>query len=367
MKKDVNYSRGIFLLLLCICVILVSAVLKITAEVLLPVIIAIMLSFVFQPVLVFFKKKFHIPTVLGIIIIFIILFAAIFFIGNLLFSSIKTIASVYPKYEERFLFVYKALAEIFHLSYDNESGLFANLWNQLGIRNAIQSLGLSVSNGLIGFAKNLTVIALFVIFFLSETSLFKAKAIAALEGKSPGKIMSMVKDIILQVTRYLSVKFFISLLTGIFVFLGTMVVGLDFPIIWGFLAFVLNFIPNFGSIISGIVTIVFALLQFWPHPAPVIWVTFVMIAVNMVLGNFVEPKIQGRSLGLSPFIIIVSLSIWGWIWGFMGMILAVPVTVILKIVCENIDFLRPISILMGSKVPQKSDIILDKENSSEDE
>lgn len=354
MKKDVNYSRGIFLLLLCICVILVTAVLKVTSEVLLPVIIAIMLSFVFQPVLVFFKKKFHIPNVLGIVIIFLILFAAIFFIGNLLFSSIKTIISVYPKYEERFVYVYKAVAEIFHLSYDNESSLIANLWNQLGIRNAIQSLGFKLSNSLIDFAKNLTVIALFVIFFLSETNLFKEKAIVALEGKSSGKIISMTKDIILQVTRYLSVKFFISLLTGIFVFLGTMVIGLDFPIIWGFLAFVLNFIPNFGSIISGIVTIIFSILQFWPSPGPVIWVSFVMLSVNMILGNFVEPKVQGRSLGLSPFVIIVSLSIWGWIWGFMGMILAVPVTVILKIVCENIEFLKPISILMGSKIPSKT-------------
>ena len=176
----------------------------------------------------------------------------------------------------------------------------------------------------------------------------------ALEGKSSGKIISMTKDIILQVTRYLSVKFFISLLTGIFVFLGTMVIGLDFPIIWGFLAFVLNFIPNFGSIISGIVTIIFSILQFWPSPGPVIWVSFVMLSVNMILGNFVEPKVQGRSLGLSPFVIIVSLSIWGWIWGFMGMILAVPVTVILKIVCENIEFLKPISILMGSKIPSKT-------------
>ena len=134
--------------------------------------------------------------------------------------------------------------------------------------------------------------------------------------------------------------------------LGISLVKLDFPIIWGFIAFVLNFIPNFGSIISGILTTFFALVQFWPHPSPVIWVGFVMLAVNMVLGNFVEPKVQGRNLGLSPFIIIVSLSVWGWLWGFLGMILAVPMMVILKIVCENIEFLQPLSILMGSRTPE---------------
>ena len=253
------------------------------------------------------------------------------------------------------------MAEIFNLSYDSDLSLINNLWNQLGVRNAIQSMAVSFSNNLITFARNLTVVSLFLIFLLMEMGLFKAKAIAALDGKTPGRITLIMRDIIQQVTKYISVKFFISLLTGIFVFLGTWVVGLDFPIIWGFLAFVLNFIPNFGSIISGILTTFFALVQFWPKPGPVIWVGFVMLAVNMILGNFVEPKVQGRNLGLSPFIIIVSLSVWGWLWGFLGMILAVPMMVILKIICENISFLHPLSIFMGSKPPSESKHILHKE------
>lgn len=346
-----SYSRGIFILLIVICVFLTGGVLKATAEVILPIVVAVLLSFVFQPVISTLNSKFHVPTVFGIIIVFLLMLTAIFFVGTLLFSSAKAILASYPKYEERFLDIYKTLATVFDLSYDSDSGLFTNLWNQMGIRNVIQTATLTFSNGLLGFTKTVTVIILFVIFLLSETTLFKEKAIYALGNKSPGKIIYIVKDIIMQVTRYLSVKFFISLLTGVFVFLGTALVKLDFPIVWGFLAFVLNFIPNFGSIISGVVTTLFALIQFWPHFAPVIWVGFVMLAVNMILGNFVEPKVQGRSLGLSPFVIIVSLSIWGWIWGFIGMILAVPMTVILKITCENVELLRPISILMGAKAP----------------
>ena len=351
MSDKVNYTKGIFYLLLCLGIIAVGTVLKLTTEVVLPITVSVFLGLVFQPVINTLHTKFRIPTILGIVIVFLILFVLIFFIVTLLISSSKAILTLYPKYEERFLTIYVTVAEIFNLPYDSDLSLFNNLWGQLGVRNAIQSMALSFSNNLITFVRNLTVVSLFLIFLLMEMGLFKAKAIAALDGKTPGRITLIMRDIIQQVTKYISVKFFISLLTGIFVFLGTWVVNLDFPIIWGFLAFVLNFIPNFGSIISGILTTFFALVQFWPKPGPVIWVGFLMLAVNMILGNFVEPKVQGRNLGLSPFIIIISLSVWGWLWGFLGMILAVPMMVILKIVCENISFLQPLSIFMGSKPP----------------
>jgi len=353
MPKEINYSKGIFIILLCLSIIFFGAVIKITSEVLLPITVAILLSFVFHPIVKLLKEKFHIPSIIGILFIFIILCATIFVIGNLLFSSIKTILTLYPKYEERFTVIYEAVANLFHLPFDSDSSLITNLWNQLGVRNAVQSAALTLSNNIIGFAKNVTVVALFVIFLLSEIGFFKQKILQAFNGTSSDKITLIMKDIIQQVTKYISVKFFISFLTGFFVALGTMIVKLDFPIVWGFLAFILNFIPNFGSIISGVLTTLFALIQFWPSPAPVIWVGFVMLAVNMILGNFVEPKVQGRNLGISPFIIIVSLSLWGWLWGFLGMILAVPMIVILKIICENVDFLKPISIIIGSKISNK--------------
>ncbi|MDL2229870.1 AI-2E family transporter, partial [Treponema sp. OttesenSCG-928-L16] len=89
-------------------------------------------------------------------------------------------------------------------------------------------------------------------------------------------------------------------------------------------------------------------LQFWPEPAPIIMVGLIMLAANMIIGNVLEPKIMGDNLGLSPIVVLVSLMIWGWIWGFAGMILAVPMTVVIKILCENVPFLEPLSILLGS-------------------
>jgi predicted PurR-regulated permease PerM len=111
----------------------------------------------------------------------------------------------------------------------------------------------------------------------------------------------------------------------------------------------MNFIPTFGSIISTLFTTIFALLQFYPHYGKVIFIFLFMIAVNFILGQILEPRIEGERLGLSPFAILVSLTLWGYIWGFIGMILAVPMTVIIKIFCENIPYLNFVSVILGNK------------------
>jgi predicted PurR-regulated permease PerM len=127
------------------------------------------------------------------------------------------------------------------------------------------------------------------------------------------------------------------------------IAGLEFPLVWGMIQFILNFIPNIGSIATGVAAGVFALLQFWPSPQPVIIVALIMLGTNMIIGNILEPKIMGDNLGLSPIVVLVSLVAWGWIWGFAGMILAVPMTVIIRIICENIPSLEPVSILLASQ------------------
>jgi predicted PurR-regulated permease PerM len=112
----------------------------------------------------------------------------------------------------------------------------------------------------------------------------------------------------------------------------------------------MNFIPTIGSIAAGFGVGLFALLQFWPVPGPIILVVLIMLAVNMIIGNVLEPKIMGDNLGISPLMMLISLSIWGFLWGFAGMILAVPMTVVVKIVCENVPVLEPVAVLLGSHV-----------------
>jgi len=110
----------------------------------------------------------------------------------------------------------------------------------------------------------------------------------------------------------------------------------------------LTLFHRIGSIAAVAGMSVFGVLQFWPLPGPIIGVIAVGTATNMFIGNVLEPKIQGDNLGLSPFVILVSLLAWGWLWGFVGLILAVPMTVIVKILCENIPVLEPVSVILGS-------------------
>lgn len=135
---------------------------------------------------------------------------------------------------------------------------------------------------------------------------------------------------------------------------GFYLVGLEFAILWGVLQFLLNFIPNLGSITAGIIISLFAFVQFSPNPVPIIIVIAIILAVNLFLSGLLDPKIIGEHVGISPLVVLISLVVWGWIWGFTGMVIAVPMTVIIKIVCENIPFMEPVSILLGTRKSVRS-------------
>jgi predicted PurR-regulated permease PerM len=212
----------------------------------------------------------------------------------------------------------------------------------------MQAEALVFSNGLGGVSKSFFLVLLFICFLLIEVRSFREKIILAVNREQSERVTEIMQDIMKQVAKYMSVKTLVSFLTGVLVGLGTWAVGLDFPVLWGFLAFIFNYIPTFGSIASCALTIAFAILQFWPNPGQPVFVAALMMVVNQVLGVIIEPRIQGKNLGISPFLIIASLTIWGWLWGLAGMILAIPMMGILQIVCENVDFLRPVAILMGS-------------------
>lgn len=342
-----DFSRARFYLMAFIVIVVAGAVLKVTAPVLIPFTIAVLLAFVLEPVVVGLERL-KIPRILGILAVMLLVGAIIFLFGFLLFSSGRTLMRVYPRYENRFSEIYAALAPLLNLPYDEHLTFFQNLWGQLGVREGVRGLALSLSSSFLSFSQNAIMVVLFIVFLMLESAHFSAKIGLAFENKLSSGIRRVARDIIIQVSRYLSVKFFVSLATGIFVTLGLWVIGVDFPVLWGAVSFVLNFIPNIGSIGAGVGVTVFALVQFWPSFVPVFLAAGIMLGVNMIIGNFLEPRIQGQNLGLSPFVIVVSLLLWGWLWGFAGLVLAVPMTVILKIVCENVPVLEPLAIIIGS-------------------
>jgi predicted PurR-regulated permease PerM len=152
--------------------------------------------------------------------------------------------------------------------------------------------------------------------------------------------------VISQVQRYLAVKTAISLVTGILITIMTMAFGLRFALVWGLIAFLLNYIPNIGSIIAAIPAAVFALVQLGLVPALLIAAGYLVI--NTILGNIVEPNLVGQTLGLSTLVVFLSLVFWGWVWGPLGMLLSVPLTMIIKIMLEANDETRWIAIMLDS-------------------
>ena len=344
-----SFIHAIFLLLLFLCIVIAGTIFKLMAGVIVPVVIAVLLAFVLEPVIRKLNTIVKIPWILAEIIVLMALVVLISVLANMFVSGITAIVNLYPKYEERFTKIYATLALQFHLPFDNELSLFSNLWSSLGVRTAIQNTAISISGNLISFSKNAVMVLFFVFFLLAEARSMKRKLQNPVFQKGNTNIEIAIKDIMKQVTHYITIKAFVSLLTGFLVFLGCAIAGLQFPIIWGLLAFILNFIPNFGSIISGLLTTLFAVVQFYPSWERTVFIIVLMVGVNISIGYVVEPKWEGKGLGLSPFFIIVSLSLWGWLWGFAGLVLAVPMTVIMKIVCENIPPLRPFAVLMGSE------------------
>lgn len=346
--KSFNSGRAVFFLMVFIAFVLAGAVLKICSSVILPFTIALLLAFVMEPMVSFMGRR-HIPRAIAILFAIIIIVSGLYLMGIVLFSSGRTILTLYPKYENRLTEIYAWVANLFELPYDEQLSFMDNVWGQLGVRNRVREMTLSFSNSFVVFLKDAFMVVLFMVFILLETTQFKEKIDLVFENKHTGQIKKISTDVVTQVTRYLSTKFVISLVTGTVVAIGLSIIGLDFAVVWGIVQFVLNFIPNVGSIAAGLGATLFALIQFWPEPGPIVAVIGIMLGANMVIGNIIEPKVMGDNLGLSPVAILASLLLWGYIWGFAGMILAVPMTVIIKIVCENIPVLEPISILLGSR------------------
>ena len=345
--KTFHSGRGILFMMIFLCCIIGAAVLKIASSVILPFTISALLAIVMYPIIKALDKL-RFPRAISIFVIIILIVVVICLFGVVLFTSAKMIVERLPFYESRFMEIYNWAADIFDLPSDDELTFWQNLWGQQGIRTWVRDFTISFSNTFLTFLSSAVLVILFMVFILLEASHSKIKLDTAFDNRSE-RIYKMGDNLMTQVMRYLTAKFFLSLATGLLLTLVFWLIGLEFAIVWGVVAFVLNFIPTLGSIAAGFATSLFALIQFWPNPVPVIIVVSSILAVNMVIGNFLDPKITGEHVGISPLLVLISLGVWGYIWGFAGMILAVPMMVIIKIVCENIPILEPVSILIGSR------------------
>ena len=190
---------------------------------------------------------------------------------------------------------------------------------------------------------NAVMILLTVIFILTENIGFGEKLRLA-RGKDVSE--EWLNRFSESVHNYLAIKTAISLITGILIFIWLTILGVDYAVLWGLIAFLLNFVPTVGSFIAAVPAVLLATVQLGVFPAGLTLAGFVV--VNLVMGNAVEPRWMGKGLNLSPLVVFVSLVLWGWVLGPVGMLLSIPLTIMIKIALESQDETRWIGVLLGS-------------------
>jgi AI-2 transport protein TqsA len=199
-------------------------------------------------------------------------------------------------------------------------------------------------NTLVNMMGNTFLILLIVLFTLMEFGSFSIKAKAILIGTDES--VSYISTILQNIRHYLGIKTLICLLTGVLVFIALLIIGVDYPLLWALIAALMNYIPNIGSIIAALPAVLFALVQLGFGGA--LWTLGSFMIVNNVLGNFVEPRIMGKGLGLSTLVVFLSLLFWGFILGPVGMFLSVPFTMTIKIILEQNEKTKWLAILLGT-------------------
>lgn len=334
-----NSERFTAALLFIIAMVAVGAVLNATAGIFLPLVIAVLLSSVFSPVVNYFKR-FGVPRIVSIAAALLVLLAFGFLVGLVLYSSTQSLVRQFPLYQARLTSLLRDIFERYNLPND--------LLQEINISRTVGSALLSFSGNFMAFMSGFTLVIIFLLFLLIEQPYVRVKLRYAFNPHTVRKIIISFAHINAQIGRYLAVKLFVSTLTGVLVFTSFSLIGVDFPVIWGILTFMFNFIPSLGSIFVTLIASLFALLQFAPDWGPFVAAVLSISVIQLVVGNIIDPKMLGDRLNLSPVVIILSLLVWGWIWGIGGMFLSVPLTVAIKLAMENTPGMKPIGIFMGT-------------------
>ena len=289
-------------------------------------------------------KRRGVPTGVAVMLVITGFVAVGAVVGSLIGTSLADFTRAIPAYESRLnAQLTTVLVWLGERGMDVPGGGIRDLFDASAMLSAIGQIMI----GLRGLVTNGAVILLIVVFMLLEASTFPDKLRAAWGEDSRALVgFERFSD---SVKRYLMIKTIMSTATGISVMVLLLVMGVDFPVLWGFLAFFLNFIPIIGSVIAAIPPVFLALVQFGFGRALVVGAGF--LVVNVFWSNLVEPRVMGRGVGLSPLVIFLSLIFWAWVLGPVGMVLSVPLTMILKIAFESSPHTRRLAILLGPRVP----------------
>lgn len=331
--------------------IIVIAGMRAASELLVPFLTSVFIAVICMPPIAYLRK-YKVPN--GLAVTAVVAFVVIVAIGlGAIFGQAGSqFSKDMPEYQLR-------LAEIWN-------GLILKLVS-LGVEIDVDQLKTMVqpekvfpmAGNLLGAMGNLMadalVILLFVVFLLTEEVGLKQKFKIAFPGSETASFT--ITKVANSINQYMAIKAAVSALTGFLIWLILVIIGVDYPILWGTLAFLLNFIPTFGSLIAAVPTVLLALVQLGPLSA--VFTALGYFVVNTLVGNVIEPRVMGKGLGLSAFVVLISLVFWGWVLGTVGMLLSVPLTVMVKIGLELSPDTRWIAILLGDGSETVKQEILD--------
>ena len=335
-----NQQRILISLIGVIALILVGFMLKTAQAVILPLVIAWLLSYILAPP-VNFLARHRVPTAPAVAVVMILLFGFFYLTGLFLYARGMAFVEAYPKYADQFTQITVAVKE----RYSMPSWLS---FGEIDWKHLIGQRLVSFSGSFITFTGNLVMVLVFLIFMLLGKPYFAGKVQRAFPDAQGKRIAGVTASIAHQISRYLYVKLILSTVSSLLVWLVLVIGKSDFPLTWAMLAFLLSFIPSVGIVAASIPPVLLAFVQFYPNFWVAVGIAAALLIIHQIIGGLIEPKVMGDNLNLSPMVVLLSLVFWGWLWGITGALLAVPIAAAIKIVCENIEMLKPAAVLMGA-------------------
>lgn len=304
-------------------------------------------------------QSHKVPSVLAAIIVVLALMFFLIVVGSIVGTSIAEFTAAIPSYQAQLKVVTDGMLQ-FVARFVNDDVSVASLGELIDPGRAM-GLAATILNALRGVLTNTFLILFTMVFILLEASSVPTKTMAAF-GRTADSFQR-AGIFVRNLGRYLGIKTIVSMVTGLIVGTMTWLIGLDFPLLWGMLAFILNYIPTIGSIIAAVPATLLALIQLGPAEATTTALGF--LAVNTVFGNFVEPRLMGYGVGISPLVVFTGLIFWGWVFGPVGMLLSVPLSMALKLGLESDERTKWIAILIGSEGDAEHALQTREENAAE--
>lgn len=295
-------------------------------------------------------KRHGMALPLAVALVILLLVFMLVALGMLLGATIDQFATALPGYQDRLQALSDHLvARLQGYGLDIPKG---GLLSVLDLR-VVMKYANTLVTGFGAVLSNAVIIMFTVFFMLLEAWSFPAK-VAEIQGERAITTLARFVAVMNSTKHYTAAKTLTSSVTGLLIWIGLSLAGVDFAALWGFIAFLFNYVPNIGSIVAAIPAVLLALLQLGPGAA--LAVIGIYLFVNILIGNLIEPRLMGRWMGLSTLVVFLSLVFWGWLLGPVGMLLSVPLTMVVKFAAEVNDETRWIGVMLGP-APLTDDVL----------